>query len=59
MITSFQWVLIAVLVDPGNGTPVDYAFIDYYRTKRECYIERNIQPPIPNVKFVCMKRDLT
>jgi len=59
MITSFKWVLIAVLIDPATGSAVDYTFLDYFHSRRECYTERNVQPFIPNVKYACMKRDFT
>jgi hypothetical protein len=57
MITSLQWVLVAVLIDPSVGAIVDHAVLDYYNTRRECFIERNVQPAVVNVKYVCLRRD--
>ena len=57
MITSFQWVLVAVLIDPSLGTIVDYRVIDYYNTRKECFIERNVQSVVVDVKYICLKRD--
>lgn len=59
MITSFKYVLVAVLFDPALNLPLEYAILDYYNTKQECYIEKNAQPYAVNVRYFCVKRDST
>lgn len=59
MITSFNWVLVALLIEPATGLAVDYAFLDYFHTRRECYEEIVTQPYFANVKYICMRRGST